>query len=257
MRDRARLREVVIDGRFDAVCHLAALTRARDSFADPLGFYDVNLGGTLNLLMALDEAPARLVFTSTNVVYGSQQGGVALSEDTPPHPESPYAASKAAAEQLVTAYAATGAIGAVILRPFNIAGAVDGVTDPDPGRIIPSVMRVVTGEHSQLTLHGDGSAVRDFVHVTDVADAVRLSLSAAEPGTSAIYNIGSGVGTSMAQVVATAEGVTGRTVPTEHLPPRNEPHKLVADNRRALRELGWTPRRSDMTQIIRDAWAER
>lgn len=295
IRDRDRVREIIMGGRFEAVCHLAALARARDSFADPLTYFDVNVGGTLNLLLALDEtargsAPARLVFTSTNIVYGSRHGGVALTEDTPPHPESPYAASKAAAEQLVTAYAATGAIEAVILRPFNISGAVDGVTDTDPGRIIPSVMRVVTGERSHITLHGDGSAVRDFVHVSDVADAVRLSISvtrpgeaatpakaatpeeattpgeattpeeattageAARPGNPAVYNIGSGIGSSVAQVVATAETVTGRTVPVKRLPPRVEPHTLVADNRLARRELGWKPRRSELPQIIRDAW---
>ncbi|MEU8155223.1 NAD-dependent epimerase/dehydratase family protein [Micromonospora sp. NPDC048986] len=180
IRDRARVFEIAQEGGYDGVVHLAALTSGRNSFADPMGYFDVNATGTLNLLMALDAArtstpPASLVFASTNIVYGSQNHG-ALSEDLDPHPESPYAASKVAAEHMVAACAATGAIGAVILRPFNIAGAVDGVTDTDRTRIIPNVFRAITGELDHVTLNGDGAAVRDFVHVADIATAVRLAL---------------------------------------------------------------------------------
>jgi UDP-glucose 4-epimerase len=258
IRDRARIREVVTNGHLDAVCHLAALTRGRDSFADPLTYYDVNVGGTLNVLMALDAeprpaSPPRFVFPSTYLVYGSQYEG-AQSEDQELHPESPYAASKVSAEQLVAAYAATGAIGAVILRCFNIAGAADGVTDTDTARIIPNVFRALTGEAPYVTLNGDGSAVRDFVHVLDVAEAVRLSLSAAKPGESTVYNIGSGTGTSMAQVVTTAEAVTGRQVPLKEMPPHHEPETLTADNSLAAQDLGWRPRRSQLTGILADAW---
>ncbi|MEU8209996.1 NAD-dependent epimerase/dehydratase family protein [Micromonospora sp. NPDC049044] len=258
IRDRARVAEIVQEGGYDGVVHLAALTSGRDSFADPLGYFDVNATGTLNLLMALDAArtttaPAALVFASTNIVYGSQHHG-ALSEDLDPHPESPYAASKVAAEHMVAAYAATGAIGAVILRPFNIAGAVDGVTDTDGARIIPNVFRAITGELDQVTLNGDGAAVRDFVHVADVAVAVRLALTACTPGISQTINIGSGIGTSMANVVATVEQIAGKSVIVHSQPPKPEPPELVADVGRAQTVLGWTPEKSKIGDILADAW---
>jgi UDP-glucose 4-epimerase len=129
VRDRARMRELIAAGGYDSVCHLAALTRPRDSVADPLTYFDVNVAGTLNLLLAVEPA-TRFVFVSTNQVCGSRHAEP-LHEDLPPGPESPYAAAKLAAEQLVGAYAATGAIGAVTLRLFNIAGAMAGVTDTD------------------------------------------------------------------------------------------------------------------------------
>ncbi|MEV4762531.1 NAD-dependent epimerase/dehydratase family protein [Micromonospora chokoriensis] len=257
IRNRARVSEIIQEGEYDGVVHLAALTSGRDSSADPLGYFDVNAVGTLNLLMALDAArtnaaPACLVFASTNIVYGSQHRG-SLSEDLDPHPESPYAASKVAAEHMVAAYAATEAIGAVILRPFNIGGAVDGVTDTDRARIIPNVFRAITGELDHVTLNGDGAAVRDFVHVADVAVAVRKALTVCTPGASKTINLGSGIGTSMATVVATAEQVTGHPVPVHRQPPQPEPPELIADVRRARTVLGWTPN-SKLSEILADAW---
>lgn len=258
IRDRDRVADIVQQGGYGGVVHLAALTSGRDSFADPLSYFDVNATGTLNLLMALDAArsttaPAALVFASTNIVYGSQHHG-ALSEDLDPHPESPYAASKVAAEQMVAAYAATGAIGAITVRPFNIAGAVDGITDTDRARIIPNVFRAITGQLDYVTLNGDGSAVRDFVHVADVAIAVRLALAACAPGICQTVNLGSGIGTSMASVVAAAEQVTGRSVNLHRQPPKPEPANLMADVSRARSVLDWTPVRSEIVAIIIEAW---
>jgi UDP-glucose 4-epimerase len=259
VRDRSRVAEVVARGRYDGVCHLAALTRARDSVADPLSYYDVNVGGTLNLLMALRSAgpaagrPVRLVFASTSVVYGAARTG-ALSEDLPPRPESPYGASKVAAEQLVGAYAATGEISAVTLRCFNVAGALDGTPDTDPTRLIPNVLRAARGELPHITVNGDGSAVREFTHVVDVASAFRLALQA-RPGAGApVYNVGTGQGVTVREVIETAQRVTGRPVPVEHLAPKSEPHTLVSDPRRFVREFDWQPAHSSLAGIIRDAW---
>jgi UDP-glucose 4-epimerase len=252
IRDRERVRAVVAAGNFDAACHLAALTHGRDSLADPLNYYDVNVGGTLNLLMALARG-ARLVLASTNVAYGSRNLG-ALREDMDPHPESPYAASKLAAEQLVAAHAATGAIGATSLRFFNLAGAVGGVGDTDPTRIIPNTFRAVTGELPHVTMNGDGSAVRDFVHVADAATAMRLALETARPGEYRLYNVGSGVGASMAEIVAAVEAVMGRPVKVERTASKPEPHTLIADTGRVRRELGWVPTRSTLPQILSSAW---
>ncbi|MFI5832635.1 NAD-dependent epimerase/dehydratase family protein [Micromonospora sp. NPDC051300] len=258
IRDRARVAQIVEEGGYDGVVHLAALTSGRDSFADPLSYFDVNEIGTLNLLMALDAerttaAPPAMVFASTNIVYGSQHHG-ALSEDLPPHPENPYAASKVAAENMVAAYAATGAIGAIIVRPFNIAGAVDGVTDTDRTRIIPNIFRAITGQLDHVTLNGDGLAVRDFVHVADVATAIRQSLAACAPGACSTINLGSGTGTRMAAVVATAEQITGHPVTVHRQPPKPEPPNLIANISRAQALLRWAPTRSKLTDILSDAW---
>ncbi|MEV6523530.1 NAD-dependent epimerase/dehydratase family protein [Longispora sp. NPDC051575] len=284
VRDRTRMIEIVAEGGFDGVCHLAALAHGRDSFAHPLAYFDVNVAGTLNLLLALEAAkpatPPSFVFTSTNIVYGSVHTG-ALAEDLEPHPESPYAESKLAAERLVAAHAATGAVTATSLRLFNLAGAVDGVPDTDRTRIIPNALRAAAGELDRVTLNGDGSAVRDFVHILDVATVVRLALgrSTAEntsapdngeptpgsrpeagsdgyrgPAPHELYNIGSGTGSSMAEVVRVAREVTGVDFTVEHLPPKPEPQLLIADVRRAATGLGWVPTRSGLGELIEDAW---
>jgi UDP-glucose 4-epimerase len=262
VRDRDRIAAVVAGGRYDGICHLAGLIRGRDSVGDPLSYYDVNLGGTINLLSAVKavgpvgERPVRFVFASTSIVYGSRRTG-ALSEDLPPAPENPYGASKLAAEQLVGYHAATGEISAVTLRCFNVAGAVDGYADTDPTRIIPNVLRAARGELPHVTLNGDGSAVREFTHVLDVASAFRLAIEAngtAANGTAPVYNVGTGRGVTMAEVIATAERVTGRPVPVEHLPPKPEPHTLVSDPRRLMADFGWAPVHSDLAEIIDSAW---
>lgn len=258
LRDRARLSRIVGQGGFDGVCHLAALTSARDSFADPLTYFDVNAVGTLNLLKAFEQASEErpgipFVFASTNIVYGSRPEG-ALTEDLDAHPESPYAVAKVAAEQLVAAQAGIGAIGATTLRLFNLAGAVGGIGDTDPGRIIPNVFRAMTGQLPHVTLNGGGHAIRDFVHVADAAGAFRLALERTRPGEHRLVNIGSGRGTSMLEVVTRAQRVTGRTVDVRRLPPKPEPFRLTADINLARVMLEWEPRRSELEEILTDAW---
>lgn len=251
LRDRAALAGLE---EYDAVCHLAALTRVRDSFADPLSYYATNLAGTANLLQALDrsEAPVRLVFLSTAAVYGGREG--TLTEATPPRPESPYAASKLAAEWLIGRQAALGRLGAVTLRCFNIAGAVDGRADQDPTRLIPNAVGAASGRLGALTVNGDGATVREYVHVADVATACRLALAAAVPGKHEVYNLGTGTGLSVSEVVGTLERVTGRPLPVIHGPARDEPRRLVADPTLARDRLGWTPRHSSPEEILRSAW---
>ncbi|WP_018350823.1 NAD-dependent epimerase/dehydratase family protein [Longispora albida] len=253
VRDRARLAEIMLAGQFEGIVHLAALGQVREPAAGPLVTFDVNLAGTLNLLMALPEAPVPFVFASTSIVYGPARTG-ALSEDLDPHPGNPYAESKLAAERLIGAYAATGRIAAVSLRCFNVAGAVDGVPDRDPARIIPNAIRAATGELPHVTLNGDGRAVRDFVHVADVARAFAAGLDAAVPGEHLVCNVGSGHGTSMAEVVAAVQRVSGVDFPVVHAPPKPEPQSLTADISRAGNLLGWHPASSTLAQIVEDAW---
>ncbi len=260
LTDRAAVAGVVRDGGFDGVCHLAALTRVRDSFADPLTYFDVNVSGTLYLLQALAEARAgdaapRFVLGSTSAVYGAQDGH--LREDSPTRPGNPYGASKLAAEQLVGFQAATGAIAAVTLRCFAVAGAVDGLGDDDTTRIIPRALAVAAGDEPQVMINGDGTAVREFVHVIDVATAYRLALEAAAPGENPVWNVGSGRPVTVADVVETVRRITGRPIPTEHQPPKPEPKVLMADNSRILAELGWRPAHSDLDEIVRDGWDAR
>jgi len=254
LRDRAGLTEALAGLALEAVCHLAALTNVRDSFADPLGYYDTNLGGTLNLLRALPaDRPVRIVVSSTSVVYGSGHDG-RLGEDLDFHPESPYAETKVAVEQLVARCAATGAVGATALRCFNIAGAHAGVAGGNPTRIITAALRAAAGEIPHVTVNGDGSATREFTHVLDVAEAFRLALDATTPGAHRVFNVGTGEGHRMSDVIRTAEQVTGRAVPVRHGPPVREAHTLVCDPGRIRAALGWAPAHSALERIVADEW---
>ena len=143
------------------------------------------------------------------------------------------------------------------LRCFNIAGAVAGIGDDDPTRLVPNVLRAAAGELPQLSVNGDGSAVREYVHVADVATACRLALGATELGTHRTYNIGTGHGATVMEVVGAVERITGLPVPVEFRLATNEPHTILADSGRAQRELGWKPTRSSLDQIIADAWAAK
>jgi UDP-glucose 4-epimerase len=151
--------------------------------------------------------------------------------------------------------AATGVIGAVSLRAFNIAGASGGHTDLDLSRLIPKILAVQAGKAENLVINGDGNVIRDFVHVEDMADAFVRTVESCVPGEWRAYNIGSGRRTTIRQVLETAERITGSPVPRRHAPPANEPPILIADPSLAMEALGWRPTKSDITRIIGDAWA--
>jgi UDP-glucose 4-epimerase len=244
--------ETIPAAPYDGVCHLAALTRVRESFTDPLRFYATNVQGTVNLLQRLPET--RLVYGSTAAVYGTPENQPILETQTPA-PTSPYGASKLAAEDLIRYHARTGAIGAVILRTFNVAGSVDGRGDPDQTRLIPKALAVAARQAPRLTINGDGAAVREYLHVDDLARAYVSALEAAVPGTAATYNVGSGKGASVREVIDAVREVTGRDIPLEHNPPQPEPPLLVSDSSNARRDLAWAPERSTLPEIIQDSWA--
>jgi UDP-glucose 4-epimerase len=187
-------------------------------------------------------------------VYG-EQATQPLSETAHVAPSSPYGASKLAADQAAADLAATGAIGAISLRAFNVAGALPGHVDRDMTRLIPQVLSVQQGRAAELVVNGDGSAVRDFVHVADMATAFALALHACQPGTWRAYNVGSGRSSTVHDVIATAEAMTGRSVPRRHAAAAQEPATLLADSTRIRTELGWRPERSSLPEIIGDAWA--
>ncbi|XVV04068.1 NAD-dependent epimerase/dehydratase family protein [Actinosynnema sp. CA-248983] len=229
----------------DGIVHLAALVRIRESFNNPLDYYDVNMTGTLRLLRA--GAP-RFVLASTAGVYGTPCGPV-LAEDHRRVPTNPYAATKAAAEDAVAWTAGTGVAGAV-LRLFNIAGG----GDHDETRLITRACAVAAGRVPALDVYGDGTAVRDFVHVRDAAGAFVLALETAEPGRCEAYNVGA-TPASVTDVLDAAARVTGREIPVVHHPAHpGETREQRADTGK-LRALGWAPRESSLDEIVRDQWA--
>jgi UDP-glucose 4-epimerase len=254
LHDPASVRAAV-DGGIEAVCHLAAHVRVRDSRADPLRYWRTNVGGTVTLLEALTagaSAPRRLVVASTCAVYGDHPAQP-VTEEAVPRPTSPYGSSKLAADHAVADVAATGAIGAVSLRAFNIAGGVPGHPDRDETRLIPKLVAVAQGRAPELAVNGDGSAVRDYVHVADMAAAFVCALDACAAGRWIAYNVGSGRRSTVAEVIAAVEAAIGRRLPVVHRRPVPEPAVLLADTTRIRDDLGWAPRQSDLAQIVGDA----
>jgi nucleoside-diphosphate-sugar epimerase len=237
----------------DAVCHLAALTRARDSWDAPLDYYSVNVTGTLHLLGAMGEASVgTLVFASTASIYGTPEQQP-MAESLPDNPPHPYAGSKAAAESITAWEARRAGLSAMVLRLFNAAGG----RDPDSTRIVPRVI-ASAADGTAFAVNGDGSAVRDYMHVDDAAAAFVAALkNPVAPGTTRTFNIGSGVATSVMDVIGAAERATGRRIEVEHRPSAAEPRELVCQPARARAELDWRARRSDLDAILADAWNAR
>ncbi|MFA1538962.1 NAD-dependent epimerase/dehydratase family protein [Actinomadura monticuli] len=239
-------------GPYDGVCHLAALTRVRESFEQPLRYFAANVQGTVNLLEAV--GTDRVVFGSTAAVYGTPERQP-IPESAGTAPTSPYGASKLAAEEAVRYHARTGAIGAVVLRTFNVAGSVDGRADPDETRLIPKALAVAAGRAPHLDVNGDGLAVREYLHVDDLAAAYVRALEAVRPGEERVYNVGSGAGAAVREVVAAVEEATGRPVAVRRGPARPEAPVLLCDAAAIRAELGWRPERSALPEIIAGSWA--
>jgi len=241
----------------DGVVHLAALSRVREAAADPLRYYRVNVVGTLKLLQALageterTGTASRLVFSSTGAVYGTP-AEQPIKETTPVAPLNPYPASKVATEEIIRWQAATGALGAVVLRIFNVAGAVNGYADSDRTRIIPRTVAVALGHEPELVINGDGTAVRDFVHVADVARAIELALDACQPGMHDAFNVGA-TPASVRDIIDATTRLSGRKVRTTHRPADSrESPALIADTRRIRERLGWQPEQSDLDTMVQD-----
>lgn len=241
----------------DAVCHLAALTRVRESFERPQEYFDVNVNGTCVLVSAMRREAdrtgkaLRIVQASTAAVYGTPIRQP-IDENATPAPTSPYGESKLAADQTILD-AACSQLTAVIFRIFNIAGAVAGRTDEDLSRIIPKALAVAHGSAPRLEINGDGTAVRDLVHVDDLARAFAAAVDHPLTGPSAVFNVGA-TGASVAEIIEAVERVTGKHLRVEHLPPKPEPPRLLADTSRVRAELDWKPERSSLMEIVADAW---
>jgi UDP-glucose 4-epimerase len=260
--DAPHVTEVVSRG-YDGVLHFAALSLVGESVAEPVRYFRTNVGGTMNLLDAMRAAGCgRLVFSSTAATYG-EPDEVPIREDAPTRPTNTYGATKLAVDAMLTSYAVAHDFAAVSLRYFNVAGAAFGLGErhATETHLIPIALQVAAGERPHLTIYGedyptpDGTCIRDYIHVGDLADAHLLALSAPTPGEHRIYNLGNGTGFSVQQVVDAVREVTGHPVPVEVGARRaGDPARLVASSDRIRGDLGWAPRHTDLTGIVRDAW---
>lgn len=264
--DSAALDRAFTTYRPDAVLHFAALAYVGESVADPLRYYAVNVGGVASLLAAMGRAGVnRLVFSSTCAVYGAPEH-LPLTEEMPLRPVSPYGRSKWMAEQIISDTGRAHGLRYAILRYFNASGLdPDGelTEDHDPEtHLVPRALMAAAGRLPHLDVFGtdhptpDGTCIRDYIHVSDLAAAHVAALHATAQGDAALVaNLGTGQGYSVREVLTEVERVTGRPVPVRAAPPRaGDPPMLYADASRAGRELGFTPRYSDLPTIVRTAW---
>jgi UDP-glucose 4-epimerase len=261
--DAAGVAETVAVG-FDAVLHFAALSLVGESVAEPARYFRTNVAGSLNLLDAVRASGVeRLVFSSTAAVYGDPEE-VPITEDAPTRPTNPYGASKLAVDHAIGFECAATGLGAVSLRYFNVAGASGGLGelhDPET-HLIPLVLRAAAGERPDIAVYGtdyptaDGTAIRDYIHVDDLARAHLLALDAAAAPGHRIYNLGNGAGFSVREVIEVARSVTGCEIPAVEADRRpGDPAVLVASSDRIRADLGWVPEKPDLATMIGDAWA--
>ncbi|RSS72286.1 UDP-glucose 4-epimerase GalE [Streptomyces sp. WAC06614] len=252
-----------LDDSYDAVLHFAAFSQVGESVVNPGKYWDNNVGGTMELLAAMRGAGVRkLVFSSTAATYGEPES-TPITETMPTAPTNPYGASKLAVDHMITGEAAAHGLAAVSLRYFNVAGAYGAYGerhDPE-SHLIPLVLQVALGQRAAISVFGedyptpDGTCVRDYIHVADLAEAHLAALDAAVAGEHLICNLGNGNGFSVREVVETVRKVTGHEIPEVVAERRaGDPAVLVASAARAHERLGWTPRRPDLAGIVADAW---
>jgi UDP-glucose 4-epimerase len=257
---------------FDGVLHFAALIEAGESMQCPEIYFRNNSASTLSLLEAtLACGPKRLVFSSTAAVYGEPES-IPIQEDARLSPTNPYGQSKLLVEQMLAWFHRIHGLRYASLRYFNVAGAHEGpggITrgeshDPE-SHLIPLILDVALGRRPSIRIYGDdyptpdGTCIRDYIHVSDLADAHLLALSALGEATEKqaplIYNFGNGNGFSVRDVVESARRVTGHPIPAEVIPRRpGDPAVLIASSQKAMRELGWKPRYTELDEIVRTAW---
>ena len=264
--DPASLERAFSGRRFDAVLHFCASSLVGESVREPYGYYRNNVSGTLNLLEVMRQnGVERLVFSSTAAVYGNPVSGV-IDEDHPKAPINPYGASKLMVERMLADAADAYGLRSVALRYFNAAGALPqhgiGEAHACETHLIPNVLKAALGGGAPLKVFGedyptpDGTCVRDYVHVQDLAQAHALALDYMDHHHGAhAFNLGNGQGFSVRQVIAAASEVAGQAIPYEVAPRRiGDPAVLVASSERARRELAWTPAWTDLRTIIESAW---
>ncbi len=248
--------------KIEAVIHMAADSLVGESMTDPLKYFGNNVGGARSLLSAmLTVGIKKIVLSSTAATFG-QPETMPITEDAPQHPTNPYGESKLMIEKMLRWCDTAYGLRSVSLRYFNAAGATERCgEDHDPEtHLIPNVLKVAAGKAEHVNIFGedyptpDGTCVRDYIHVIDLAEAHILALNVLERR-SEVYNLGYGSGYSVAEVVEMSRQVTGRRIPTEAAPRRaGDPPVLIASPDKIMRDLGWNPRHSELDRIIESAW---
>src|SRR5882757_501414 len=261
--DRERLIRVLRDEQVDGVMHFAALIEAGESMKHPEIYFRSNTASTLSLLEAMLAAGVdRLVFSSTAAVYGEPRS-TPIEEDAVLAPTNPYGESKLLVEHMLTWQNRIHGLRYASLRYFNVAGAVEGrgeAHEPE-SHLIPLILDVALGRRKSIKIFGkdyptpDGTCIRDYVHVGDLADAHILAFEGLSTRSRLIYNIGNEQGFSVREVVDSVRRVTGHPIPVVEEPRRDgDPAVLVASSRRIMEELGWKPKFSSLDDIVRSAW---
>ena len=265
LRDIDHLDHLLVVNRIEAVIHFAASTSVGESVVNPSKYYQNNLLNSINLLERVRrQAIPRFVFSSTAAVYGNPER-VPLTEDHPTRPVNPYGQSKLAFEAMLADYSAAYGLGSTALRYFNASGAaVDGSLgeDHDPEtHLIPLVLQAALGKRPHIEIFGtdyetpDGTCIRDYVHVEDLAEAHVLALEKQTAGKLTIYNVGSGTGNSVREVIRTCGEVSGKAIPVKESGRRaGDPPVLVASAAKLAAELGWVPKFPDLRSIVETAW---
>lgn len=266
LRDEALLEDVFTNHKIEAVVHFAADSLVGISVENPLTYYDNNVYGALCLLRTMVKHDVKkIVFSSTAATYGEAKNFPIL-EDDPTEPTNPYGETKLAIEKMLRWTEQAYGMKYVVLRYFNVAGAhIDGKLGEDHSpetHLIPIILQVALGKREKISIFGDdydthdGTCVRDYIHVTDLADAHILAIEKLRrDNKSGTYNLGNGNGFTVREVINTARNVTGHRIPEELAPRRaGDPAKLVASQAKAIKELGWQPRYTSLEKIIETAW---
>ena len=261
LRDREPILRLLKEQRPDGVMHFAAYALVGESMQDPMLYFKNNLEGGIHLADAMVETGIKkIIFSSTCATYG-QPDRMPITEDVPQHPANPYGASKLMLEKILLWCRDRKGLEPVFLRYFNACGATEkyGEDHEPESHIIPNLLKVALGQKAQAEIYGDdyetpdGTCIRDYIHIADLAQAHILAL---KPGLSGAFNLGTGTGCSVKEVVDACRLETGHAIPCVIAPRRpGDPARLVASAQKARTELGWNPRYSDLKTIIRHAWA--
>jgi len=260
--DRVRLDEVLGQGPYDAILHFAAFIEAGESMKDPGRFFHNNVSGSLTLIeAAAAHRVPRFVFSSSAGVYASQDRPI--KETDPIGAASVYGHTKRMIEEILGWYHRIYGLSYAALRYFNAAGATGerGEAHQPESHLIPLVLQVALGQREAIAIYGsdyptpDGTCIRDYIHITDLATAHVLALNGLETRSETIYNLGNGSGYSVLEVIQAAREITGHPIPIQQAARRpGDPARLVASSEKARSELGWTPRYPDLREIMLSAW---
>jgi UDP-glucose 4-epimerase len=263
--DTPKLVATLREFKADAVMHFAAATCVGESVDDPEYHYRNNIGGTLSVLNAMREAGVkRMLFSSTCATYGMSQK-VPMAEDTPLDPVSPYARTKLAVEWMIRDFSHAYGLGFTLLRYFNAAGAEPdgsfGEYHTPETHLIPLVLATALGQREMLKVFGtdyptpDGTCLRDYIHVHDLASAHLLAIENTQLDTKETFNVGTGKGNSVLEIISACERVTGKKIPLERVARRpGDPPALVADPSKLMQKLGWKPQYTTIEPIVESAW---